>query len=306
MNLKTWIQISLLILAGLPLSGQHPALVEIEQQLAYHADVMVNASEARHRIKAMEAFNPLFDQALNMSGAFDYPFDSLKWISIKMPSDKSFKLYSWEVNVGNGNYRYFGLIQKKDGTIFHLTDDFKNATNLRNEEFSSDNWLGAVYYNLMEGKTSNGQQYYMLFGVHHWNAFENIKLIDILFFSDEGLPYFGLPVFKMNEGDGKSDLYNRLVFKYAADGQMTVNYNPGMQLIMVDNLVKRMSRIPGQGETMVPDGTYVGYQLKKDIWERIDKIAIEPMESAPRPKPILDSRKGNNLFGDKKSKNQHK
>ena len=74
--------------------------------------------------------------------------------------------------------------------------------------------------------------------------------------------------------------------------------------IMVDHLIRKMSRIQGQGETLVPDGTYVGYSYKNGYWNKIDKIATEIMDTAPRPKPVLDERKGMNLNGDqiKKSK----
>ena len=118
-----------------------------------------------------------------------------------------------------------------------------------------------------------------------------------MFFTREGNPYFGKPVFKNPVTGEKDEISNRLVYKYASDAQMTVNYNDGMEMIVVDNLIKKMSRIPGQGETLVPDGSYVGYELKEGYWTRIDKIATEIMDEAPRPKPILDQRKGKKING---------
>jgi hypothetical protein len=268
-----------------------------EIELAYHADVMVNATEAKHRIQAMNKFNPLFEETLGNDGSFAYPFDSLKWISKKMPPDKSFKIYTWEVKISEDEVKYFGFLQKGDGTLFPLKDDFKNAEGLADEEYSHENWLGSLYYNIMEEKTAKGQKYYMLFGVNKWSKYENVKLIDILFFSKDGLPYFGLPVFKKKVKDQNDEIYNRLAFKYATDAQMTLNYNPGMQMIMVDNLIRKMSRLPGQPETLVPDGSYVGYSLEDGYWNRIDKIATEVMDTAPRPKPVLDARKNKNIMG---------
>ena len=274
-----------------------PTLIDKERELAFHADVMVNAAEHRHRVKAMESFNTLFYEVLAMPGSFDFPFDSLKWISKKFPKDKSFKIYTWEVKVSEIAFKYFGVLQKRDGTNYILTDNFKNAESIVDEEFSSDNWLGALYYNLMEEQTASGQKYYLLFGLNKWNKFENIKLLDVLFFTAEGVPYFGLPVFKKKTAGQPDELYHRLAFKYASDAQMTLNYNPGMEMIMVDNLIRKMSRIAGQGETLVPDGSYVGYHLEDGYWNRVDKIATEIMESAPRPKPVLDARKGKSIIG---------
>lgn len=281
-----------------------PTFIEKEKELAYHADVMVNAAEARHRVMAMEKFNILFGEALALSDSYKFPFDSLKWISKKSPKDNSFRIFTWEVKVSDSDVKNFGVLQKNDGTIFVLTDDIDNAENLAEEEFSHENWIGALYYNLMEGTTTSGQPYYLLFGVNRWNKYENVKLIDVLFFSKEGKPYFGLPIFKDNTNADEVKIFNRLAFKYAADAQVSLNYNPGMEMIMVDHLIRKMSRIQGQGETLVPDGTYVGYSYKNGYWNKIDKIATEIMDTAPRPKPVLDERKGMNLNGDqiKKSK----
>jgi hypothetical protein len=292
------LKVVVFILIGYTLHGQ-TLLSNLEKELAYQADVMINASMPQHRLRAMDQFNTKFDQALAIQGSYDYPFDELKWISKKSPDDQSFRMFTWEVDAGNGEFKYFGIIQMKNEKTFVLSDHLKTAESLADEEFDQDHWIGALYYNIMEGTSPKGQKYYMLFGVNRYSAYENIKMIDILFFSDEGMPYFGLPVFRKTEKGQKDVFLNRLVFKYASDGQMTVNYNPGMKMIMVDNLVRKMSRIPGQGETMIPDGSYVGYELKDGYWQRIDQIAVTPMDKAPRPQPILDQRKNSNIFGKK-------
>ena len=299
--MKRKLKLFFLLLLSNTILGQAP-FSDAERELAYQADVMTNATEPLHRLRAMDAFNALFHKTIAQDGSYHYAFDAIKWISKKMPDDQSFKIYTWEVDAGKGEYYYFGILQTKNGKVFPLLDHFKTAESLVDEEFDHEQWLGAIYYNIMPGTTAKGQKYYMLFGINRWSQFENIKLIDILFFTEEDVPYFGLPVFRKAAEQGESDTYyNRLIFKYAADAHMTVNYNEGMKMIMVDNLIRKMSRIPGQAETMVPDGTYVGYELKKGYWERIDQIAVTPMDSAPRPKPILESRKNMDIRGKQKS-----
>lgn len=270
---------------------------DIELDLAFDCDVMVNAFESRHRAHAGEKFNQKFMDALRQTGSFDYPFDSLKWISKKAPENNLFRIFTWEIKVAEGDYKYYGCIQTKEGKVIVLTDAFKEAEDVAIEEFTPDNWLGAVYYNLMEMKPTNGDPYYLLFGVNRWSAFENKKLVDVLFFSKDGKAIFGKETFKKSEAGEVDVFYNRLVFTYAADGQMTVNYNPGMEMIVYDNLIPRMSRIPGYGQTLVPDGSYVGYVWDKKYWNRVDKIATQVMDTAPRPNPILDKRKGKKIMG---------
>jgi hypothetical protein len=282
-------------------SNAQSSLQELESELAYHADVMTNATLPKHRISAMKNFNQLFEKAIQSPNSFSYPFDSLVWISKKMPDDQSFKIYTWEVQAQKGDYKYFGWIQTKSGQVFKLNDDFKNAEGLADEEFTHENWLGSLYYNIMPGTNPKGQKYYLLFGLNRYSANENVKLIDVLFFSGEGVPYFGLPIFAKNESGAESNSYlNRLVFKYASEAHLSLNYNPGMEMIMVDNLVRKMSRVPGQSDIMVPDGSYIGYQSDKGIWKKVEKIATEVMDEAPRPKPVLDQRKNNTIHGDQK------
>lgn len=278
-------------------SGQAD-IARSEADLSFYCDVMTNAAESRHRLTAMEKFNDLFIKALNEKGSFNYGFDSLKWISRKKAENGSFRLITWEARITDSDTRYFGLIQTADGRIYSLRDNFKNAEGLAEEEYGTDSWLGSLCYNLMEVKASGGDTYWLVYGINRVSREENVKIVDVLFFSSEGQPYFGKPVFVRPGKDGSDETtLHRLVFKYSADAMMTVNYNPGMDMIMYDHLVPRMSRLNAKTETMVPDGSYVGYERKGDRWIYVDKIATEVMDTAPRPKPVLDQRKGKKIFG---------
>lgn len=272
------------------------------EDIIFHADIMAHAEISKHRVSSMNKFNDLFKEFLKDKGSFNYDFNELKWISKVSPDDKSFRIFTWEVMVSEDDYRYFGVIQNNDGTIFELKDDLKNAEDLINEEFSQDTWLGMYYYNIMEVKETSKDKYYLLFGLNKWNSAENIKIIDVLFFTSDGIPYFGKPVFKTKHPDGTEIIHNRLLTKYASDANVSLNYNPGMEMIITDHLVRRMSRMPGQAETMVPDGSYIAYQYKNKFWNRIDKLENEIMDSAPRPKPILDGRQNRGIMGDDRPK----
>jgi len=275
---------------------------ELLNEVLFHADIMTNAEMSKHREHSMNKFNETFLLLLKETESVKYPFDELKWISKVSPDDKSFRIFTWEVMVSEDDYRYFGIIQNSEGNLFELMDDFRNAEDLATEEFNQDTWLGMYYYNIMEVKEGSKDKYYLLFGLNKWNTAENIKIIDVLFFTKEGKPFFGKPVFKTKHPDGTEIIYNRLLTRYASDAKVSLNYNPGMEMIITDHLVRRMSRMPGQAETMVPDGSYIAYQYKNKFWNRIDKLENEIMDSAPRPKPILDSRQNRGIMGDDRPK----
>lgn len=303
--IKNVIFIVFMISLTVTLHSQNPDKKALEQ-LVYHADVMTHAEMSKHRLYSMEIFNDTFRSLLNQAQSFDYSFDELKWISKMTPEDNSFRIFTWEVVVTENEYRYFGILQKSDGTVFELTDDFAHAEDLLTEEFSYENWLGAFYYNMMEMNQESGEKYYLLFGLNKWNAGENVKLADVLFFSKEGIPYFGKPVFKWS-AEGMPDVYhNRILTRYSSDAQVSLNYNPGMAMIITDHLVRRMSRLPGQSETMVPDGSYIAYEYRNDYWNRIDQLENEIMESAPRPVPVLDDRQNKTITGKEIIKKKNK
>lgn len=276
------------------------------EELAYHADVMTHAQESQHRLFSMDLFNKSFKEILNEDKSFAYGFDELKWVSKMIPEDQSFRIFTWEVVVSDNEYKYFGILQKSDGTLFDLIDNFAHAEDILEEEFSHENWLGAYYYNMMEIIESKNEKYYLLFGLNKWNAIDNVKIVDVLFFSKEGIPYFGKPVFKRSEVGMADILHNRLLTKYASDAQVSLNYNPGMNMIITDHLVKRMSRLTQLSETMVPDGSYIAYEYKNKYWNRIDQLENQIMDSAPRPQPILDGRQNKTITGKDKVKKNNK
>jgi hypothetical protein len=294
------ILITIFFLGLIENSVAQTTLATQEIELAYHCDVMANAFETKHRAQAFEKFYTLFKSALAVPRSYEHPFDELKWISKKYAADRSFRVITWEVQTKPNDYKYYGFIQKSDGTLYELTDNFKRAETIE-EEVSNDAWYGALYYHLQEVKMSNGQMVYMLYGQNKWGALEHKKLIDVLFFSKEGEPYFGKKIFKVSEKGEVDVLYNRLVFTYAADSRMTLNYNPGLEMIVHDHLIPKLSRIEELSKTMVPDGSYMAWQWdKKNHWVLIDKLATQVMESAPRPTPVLDERKGKAIFGGNK------
>jgi len=224
--------VGVLLSVSLSIKGQS-TIGERELQLSYHCDVMINAAESRHRVQAMEIFNREFLEVLQIENSFQYSFDSLKWISKMTPEDKTFRIFTWEVKVSEEEYRYFGVLQAQSGKSIWLTDGFQEAEDRADSEFSSDQWLGSVYYNILstQGKKKE-EPYYLLFGMRRSG-----------------------------------------------------------------HLIERISRVPGQGKTMVPDGSYIGFEKKDGYWDYVDKIATEVMDAAPRPKPVLDERKGKKIFG---------
>ncbi|MBK8620789.1 MAG: hypothetical protein IPN79_03260 [Saprospiraceae bacterium] len=274
-----------------------------ETNLLFYADVMNNASVAGHRIKAHDSFEVIFLRMLDKKGSFELPFDSLKWVSKIVPLDKSFRIFTWILDKGNGMFDHKGVLQNKKGQVFLLEDKLKD---LDDWEFTiSDNkeWLGAMYYQLKEQDDKEGR-YYILFGLHRFSNTENIKLAEVLHFDKNDQPIFGKEVFFRENKDARDVVKTRLVLKYRSTSYVGLHFNEGMNMIIHDHLIPDLMSPSVGGVTLVSDGSLVGYEFKKGKWHYIDKIYTQVLDEAPRPNPVLDQRESTDLFG--KPKKQKK
>jgi hypothetical protein len=78
-----------------------------------------------------------------------------------------------------------------------------------------------------------------------------------------------------------------------------MNYDTTLQMIIYDHLIPMKSPYKEKQVVMVPDGSYCGYVLsvEQEGWSYVDKLFTEVLTEAPREKPVLDSEKGQDLFG---------
>jgi hypothetical protein len=273
------------------------SISEIEPRLASLAFTMVKDSVAENRQIAADSFKILLNKALKQKNAFGYPFELLENISIKAPADSAFRIFTWQIVDKKGNSVYSGIIQTKNKIpkVFELTDKSEEIENPEFETCSPDNWYGGLYYNL---KTFNGKfgKQYLLFGYNQRPIYERIKFVDVLTFK-AGKFTFGAPVFTQKDKETRK----RFIMTYGAEGKARLNFDESSQQIIFDHLVSVKHELLGL--TLVPDGDFEGYKLEKGLWNYVnDAVKTTPVDTPDRPFPILDNRKGKNVFGKKKGK----
>jgi len=264
-------------------------LEDTESKLAFLADVMTNAAEETHRKYAFDQFSELLLDALKKEESFSESFEKVRFISIKEPENKTFRIITWHFRGDTLSGQYKGVLQTNVGETILLHDVFDGSEDFTEGYMDSNSWFGAAYYNLKQINQGK-QEYYLLFGIRYWNEFENIKVCEVLSF-ENGKIVFGKKIFT-NPVIGKSS--SRLVFRYAKAAYFTLNFNEGLEMIVHDHLIPQM--YPGAGSSLVPDGSLSGYTIKDGSWEYVDEIYNETLDEAPRPKPVLDGAK-KDLFG---------
>lgn len=278
--------------AGPLSSAGQEQLRAAEDTLGLLAFTMLRDSLEDNRYLACRAFIPRLVESLKTENSFRYPFERLSYLSIQYPPDSSFRIFTWQLFLNRNEYRYYGAIQYNHSELRldPLIDrsEGMRPRELERRQLTPDNWYGMVVYDIIPVEHKSGN-YYLLFGLDAFEAYRRRKIVDVLHFEPTtGAARFGKPVFVESpsyEG-GPSQTRARLVQEYSAASYATLKYDPELELIMQENLVP-IAGPQGVGPVNVPDGSYVGYELRKDgRWHSISKVYNHVYEEAPRtPRP---------------------
>lgn len=288
-------QLFLLVCLPLYLLGQTPqdleALRKAEAELTDHALLIAVAPDDSLIIKANYTFIPDFVKALKIPGSFNYPFDSLRNISILYPEDRSFRIMTWQMALSSGKYRYFGAIQYP-GDQLKLTPliDFSDSLFTPQDTMvTAKTWFGAFYYKILQEK-HKGDTYYTLIGYDGNDLWSHKKIIDVLHF-ENGEPRFGAPIFEVDSvylpESGKPTM--RYILEYKADATVSCNYDEKEKMIIYDHLVPSENVDPDIKFTDVPDGAYDGLKWEKGKWVHKPNVYNMSINRKHPPGPNSDN-----------------
>jgi hypothetical protein len=272
-----------------------------EDTLGLMAFLVVNDSLPENRFGACKKLITTLVKALKIENSFQFPFERLKSVSILYPPDSTFRVFTWQLYVDKDDYRYYGAIQMNSPALklFPLIDRSFEVNDVEHEILTPEKWYGALYYNIRQFDTAEGRKY-LLFGYDGYTFFNKRKLVDVLTIGP-GKPTFGAPVFvKQDSAMEVPIVTNRLLMEYSAEASCRMNFDETYDMILYDHLLP-MGGNYGQGMTMVPDGSYEGYQLQNGRWHWVEKVFHQIQEEAPRPEPVLDKRQ-KDIFGKPKKK----
>ena len=285
--------------AGLSKDDLH-RLKLMEDTLQQLANTFTYDSLLDERKKACYAFIPKLVQALKYDNSFYYPFDSLETMARVYAPDSSFRIFTWQLVLPKGHFRYYGVIQMRSSKmkIFPLYDLSDTMTYHAQLTTTNENWYGCLYYNII-ARQVNQKQVYTLFGYEAADVITRRKVLDILTFDDNGKPKFGAPIFFVKyEEDSmhykKVDTFSRFFIEYKYNAPTVFNYDANMGMIVFDHVAPPNDKAKGATFSYVPDGTYEGFLWHNNRWDWVEKVftfGINEMDNPPVPAP---------LFGDPK------
>lgn len=276
-------------------TSERKTLEKKEDSLKLFADQIIQGRNEEDRFEADSQFTKIFVRALQIKNSFYYPFDSLVTIAKVIPTDTTFRIFTWQLVINGDIIRQHGAIQMRtaDGSLklFPLIDKTDQIVNINDTITSNLAWIGALYYKIIEEK-SFGKNYYTLLGFDDNNLSSDRKIIEILTFKD-GLPVFGGPYFSFQDNSLHQKSLARYIMDYKKNAGPRLNYDNDMKIIIYEHLISETGE-PKKKYTYIPDGDYEGLRWKDGKWVHIEKVfnQITPEGKEPVPVPILDS-KGN-------------
>ena len=184
------------------------------------------------RDSANNQLKKLLIDMINTKKSYQYEFKKTEHISILQPQDKKFKIITWFVPYINGDFKYFGVIQKcnKRGTKCHtyiLEDNIELMQNNTNTNITFNKWYGCLYYNIIPIKIGK-KTYYTLLGWDGSSPDTNKKIIDVLTINKKEDPVFGADIFNNKK--------TRIIIEYSSQYPISLQYDSNLEYIVFDHL----------------------------------------------------------------------
>jgi hypothetical protein len=272
-------------------------LAQMEKGLENIATTVVTDTLPEERAKANIELLALMKKMLNVPNSYNFAFTKIEHIAIQESDDKEFKIFTWGLADAKGVNKHFGFIQlnRSKPTFYELKDNSFGMQKPESQVLTPDKWYGALYYNIKKFKSKEGEKY-LLFGLNFGDTVERTKICDVLTLKG-GMPRFGSPVFEWIETKvvrgkeiEKKTTQNRILLTHSVDASVRLNYDGIENKVVYDHLETVPMGYSKSGFVSVPDGTYEAFQFKKGVWQHIEKLAINEMDEAPRPKPVLGNK----------------
>ena len=243
--------------------------------LAFHADVMTNASRPEHRLKAADEFRAEFIKSLGEIGSLRTDFGDLEWIRQLTVPDSSLRLFTWQVEGADQAFTYYGVIQMNDGQVIQLHD--KRSLSSEYAKYDQNTWYGALYYGI-EPFELEKEQAYVVLGYNANSPSTDQKVADVLQVAD-GKAMFGAPVFTVEKEGASPDTKSRIVIEYNQAAVGRIRFDRENQRLVYDHIIL----IDGgpEGPIFVPDGSFHAFEYKKGKWEYVDKLFHHSVDKPP-------------------------
>ena len=226
-------------------------------------DVMRTGEDAQ-KIVAGARLEVLFEEHYSKSENFDVEFDSLPFLGQISSWDGAVRMLCWNIAFEDESFKYYAVMRhkptKETVAITVFEDSGEDWDRIERKPVRPNNWYGALYYKILAHRY-RGKTHYTLLG---WDGKDNItnrKMVDALTFQGKTV-MLGSSIF-VDEDERSA---HRLIYEYANDVSMALNYDDKEKMIIMDHLAPEDSRFEGQFQFYGPDFSYDALVFKKGLW----------------------------------------
>lgn len=252
----------ILFLLLLAFAGKAQVDVTIRDSVLKSFDLMRGAEDSEKQLVALK-LETLFSEYYLDPSHFELEFDSVPFLGQLSSSDGLIKMICWNLALENGDYQYHCIMRHKltkETVVITTFLDNSDWKRIERRPIRPNNWYGALYYKILANR-HRGKTYYTILG---WDGKDNItnrKVIDVINIQGKSV-ILGASIFK----DERKLPLHRLIYEYANDVSMALNYDEKEKMIIMDHLAPEDSRFEGQYQFYGPDFSYDALQFKKGQW----------------------------------------
>lgn len=239
-------------------------LVQAEDSLKYYLDSVRTTKIEKNKYYWNNKLRKKLAATLELSGAFDYPFEKLKTMGTLRSPDNYFRIFNWNVENVDVTQSYFGYVlvpSNKHDKVIELADKSAALEKPESLQLNNQRWYGCLYYKIIVN-SERGRNQYTLLGFDMNNRATKKRIIEVMTISGD----------KINFGDNIFDYKDktqrkRVVFEYSAEVQMALRYEDASQRIVFDHLSPNNKDAEGLYEFYYPDGSYDALILENGRWK---------------------------------------
>jgi hypothetical protein len=225
------------------------------------------------RLRINDSIILIIDSYSLSDSAIDHSFNNLRNLGQITSPDKRVKIIAWNLILLDGTSRYFCYLIRDEGRgkqnkVFKLTGIKRPETIRTDNLYSSNDWYGALYYDIRPFKI-NKQTYYVLLGIDYYSLNITRKIIDVLSFTPEGKIIFGKNCFV--NGD---KVKTREVLEYSSEGVVSLRFISDNSIVF-DHLVSFSPDNKNNREFFGAEYSYDAYILKKGMWRFVSKYDVK-------------------------------
>lgn len=289
----------LMLVSIQPISGQS---ISIDSLTSLYNHIYRQKSDSS-KIIASRQFTGELANFCTLNPAKELP-GITKNLAILHSNDNSLQIISYNVPLSDGKHHYECLILKKHQNNFRfwiLQDSSESILSPKNVELSPKRWFGALYYQLISENFKNCN-YYTLLGWDGNNQQFARKIIEIMWFDEEGELHFGMPVFA-----GSRD--QRVFYEYAQGAAFTLRYEEQIfyrrkwwsrkpvsyvrPLILFNRLVTTAGNTKNLPQFNYPAGNILdAWLFENKKWKILRDVDARNPETELDRKPIKPPRQG--------------